>query len=148
VDEVQEVLTDAVNLLGLAHAGLLAQSGRLSYAATLLVFKKAQFLRMDLLALQTAVPNLHSLLIPASVIFQVLDVKPRIGLLEGTVPPPCAPSGRGGHIRFEGVRFTYPLRPGREVLRGLTLEARPREVFVTADTVSNKDILCVIIIIL
>ncbi len=31
----------------------------------------------------------------------------------------------GGGVRLEGVRFAYPSRPGQDVLRGVTMEARP-----------------------
>jgi ABC transporter fused permease/ATP-binding protein len=33
-----------------------------------------------------------------------------------------------GHVRFDGVRFSYPARPDVEVLRGVDFEIRPGEV--------------------
>lgn len=56
-------------------------------------------------------------------LFEVIDAVPDIRDPE---VPAALPSG-GGHVQFEGVNFTYPTRPDRQVLHGVDLELSPGE---------------------
>jgi len=55
-------------------------------------------------------------------VIELLDSKPEIdaGSNEGIIPKEVA-----GRIRFEGIHFRYPTRPGVRVLRELSLTVEP-----------------------
>src|SRR5207237_1189 len=55
-------------------------------------------------------------------VMEVLDAEPEVGDAPGarTLPPVA------GHVRLDDITFGY--EPGRPVLRGVSLEARPGEV--------------------
>jgi ATP-binding cassette subfamily B (MDR/TAP) protein 1 len=57
-------------------------------------------------------------------IIKLLDSVPDIDADSEQGKPVNAETARG-HIRFENVRFRYPIRPGVRVLRGLSLEVQP-----------------------
>lgn len=57
-------------------------------------------------------------------LFELLDTEPAISAPER--PRPLAARSRGG-LLLEAVRFAYPARPDRPVLRGIDLEVRPGE---------------------
>jgi ATP-binding cassette subfamily B protein len=69
-------------------------------------------------------------------IYEVLDTKPSIMDRPGAVP--VRRSAVRGHLRFEGVSFSYPGSP-TPVLRGVDLELRPGETMaVVGATGSGK----------
>lgn len=57
-------------------------------------------------------------------IIKLLDSKPEIDA-ESTEGHAVNPNTTKGHIKFEGVHFRYPTRPGVRVLRGLSFEVEP-----------------------
>ena len=66
-------------------------------------------------------------------LFSLIDRKPemRIGTLK--------PDRVSGHIRFDDVTFSYPTRPGVQVLRGLNLDIAPGEtVAIVGESGSGK----------
>ncbi len=57
-------------------------------------------------------------------IFELLDTEPQIKDAEG-----AAPLARvSGHVELKDVRFTYPDDRGIEILKGVTIDARPGEI--------------------
>ncbi|KAI0346005.1 P-loop containing nucleoside triphosphate hydrolase protein [Trametopsis cervina] len=68
------------------------------------------------------VPDMSSAKGAAADIIDLLDSMPAIDSesTEGDVPKDVT-----GHIRFEGIHFRYPTRPGVRVLRDLNLEVEP-----------------------
>jgi subfamily B ATP-binding cassette protein MsbA len=57
-------------------------------------------------------------------IFELLDTKPEI--TDPLNPEPL--ESVDGHVRLEDVHFTYPDERGVEILKGVTIDARPGEV--------------------
>jgi ATP-binding cassette subfamily B (MDR/TAP) protein 9 len=58
----------------------------------------------------------------ADMVFSLIRRSPR--MTTGS----CAPSTCKGHIKLEGVEFTYPARPNRQVLHGVSFEIQPGQV--------------------
>jgi ATP-binding cassette, subfamily B, bacterial MsbA len=57
-------------------------------------------------------------------VFELLDTRPEI-----TDPPDAKPlSNVTGHVRLDDVRFTYPDERATEILKGVTIEAKPGEI--------------------
>ncbi|XP_071445843.1 multidrug resistance protein homolog 49-like isoform X2 [Hetaerina americana] len=67
-------------------------------------------------------PNFNQAKISASKIFALLDRKPQIPTLNVKADPKWKMEGS---IKFSGVEFEYPTRPGVRILRGLDLEVLP-----------------------
>jgi ATP-binding cassette subfamily B protein/subfamily B ATP-binding cassette protein MsbA len=71
---------------------------------------------------------------------EVLDLDDAVREAPGARPLPPAAGRRAGHVRLEGVTFGY--EPGRTVLHGVDLEARPGEtIAVVGATGSGKSTL-------
>jgi len=68
------------------------------------------------------VPDISSARGAAANIIELLDSKPDIdaGSDEGIIPKEVV-----GRIRFEGIHFRYPTRPGVRVLRELSITVEP-----------------------
>jgi ATP-binding cassette subfamily B (MDR/TAP) protein 1 len=68
------------------------------------------------------VPDISSARGAAADVIELLDSKPDIdaGSNEGIIPKEVV-----GRIRFEGIRFRYPTRPGTRVLHNLSLTVEP-----------------------
>ncbi|KAJ7111081.1 P-loop containing nucleoside triphosphate hydrolase protein [Mycena epipterygia] len=69
-------------------------------------------------------PDLSTAKTAGSAMMRLLESGP------GIPPHSKTPSGKDsekteGHLKFDNVRFSYPTRPGIEVLRGLSFEAKP-----------------------
>ncbi|MCD6735428.1 MAG: ATP-binding cassette domain-containing protein [Burkholderiaceae bacterium] len=58
-------------------------------------------------------------------LLELLEAEPAISAPER--PERLAPSGRGAHVAFESVTFSYPSRPGEHALDRVTLEVTPGE---------------------
>ena len=70
------------------------------------------------------VPDISSAKGAGSDIIKLLDSTPEIDAesIEGKIPDEKTIQG---HIRFEGIHFRYPTRPGVRVLRDLSFEVEP-----------------------
>ncbi|WFD35699.1 ABC-type xenobiotic transporter [Malassezia cuniculi] len=68
------------------------------------------------------VPDISNAQVSASALFGLLDAQPEI---EGRPDDGIDLRECRGHLRFEGVHFRYPTRPGVPVLRGVDLDVAP-----------------------
>lgn len=70
-------------------------------------------------------------------VLEILDSEELVRNAPHAIPLPAPSSGRCGHVAFEEV--TYGYEPGRPVLHGITLEARPGEcVAIVGSTGAGK----------
>ncbi|KAJ6611113.1 P-loop containing nucleoside triphosphate hydrolase protein [Mycena sp. CBHHK59/15] len=70
------------------------------------------------------VPDISTAKTAGSHMMRLLDSSPGIPPHLPTVPDS---EKSEGHLKFENVHFSYPTRPGVEVLRGISFEAQPGE---------------------
>lgn len=75
-------------------------------------------------ALGWIIANAQEAMTAADRIFEVFDTQPSI--VDGKSAVAVAAAGTAGHLRFEGVAFSYP-GTADPVLRGIDLEVRPGE---------------------
>ncbi|KAG9330198.1 hypothetical protein JZ751_026115 [Albula glossodonta] len=59
----------------------------------------------------------------AAKVFDYLDRKPQVSM-EGDLQP----ENLKGHVQFQGLTFTYPTRPNRPALQGLSLDLKPGQI--------------------
>ncbi len=84
--------------------------------------------------------NLRSVEANIDRVLEVLDAEDEVRDAPGARPMPPSRRAQGRHVRLEGVSFGY--EPGRPVLRGVTLEARPGEtVALVGSTGAGKSTL-------
>ncbi|TFY57456.1 hypothetical protein EVJ58_g7010 [Rhodofomes roseus] len=122
-----------VTLLGLlGYGGTMVSQGQISVGdlTSLLLYTVYIILRMPISLLSTPYPNmkLEQTSIMRGVgagerIFELLDRHPAIPPYSGLAMDPA----RRGPVRFEGVSFQYPSRPGVEILKNLDLEVKVGE---------------------
>jgi len=88
------------------------------------------------------VPDISSAKGAGSDIIKLLDSMPEVDAesTEGKIPDKKTIRG---HIRFEGVHFRYPIRPGVRVLRDLSFEVEPGTyIALVGASGSGKSTMC------
>ncbi|MHC4092055.1 MAG: ABC transporter ATP-binding protein, partial [Planctomycetota bacterium] len=120
-DSVTALGTVAVMVLGALHV----LQGSLSVGALLVFLAYVARLYEPLETLAYLSWGFADASAGARRVFEILDVEEQVHDLPGAKPLPRRPAGQRGHVQMENVTFGY--EPGRPVLQGVSLEARPGE---------------------
>ena len=108
------------SVYGLAFwvGGMLVDSGEMTMEDMLKVFFSVVFTAMGAAQAQNGFPDTAKAGVALQRIFSVVDREPEI---DPNVGAP-APASMTGAVGLSSVRFSYPSRPGQEVLHSLSLE--------------------------
>jgi len=143
-----KVSTTTVTAFGAAAVmgigGLHVLEGSLSLGSLLVFLSYLSSLYAPLETLAYVSSGFASSAVGARRVLDVLDAEEGVRDAPGARALPPRPAGERGHVRLEGVTFGY--EPGRPVLHGVTLEARPSEtVALVGPTGAGKSTLVALI---
>jgi ATP-binding cassette subfamily B protein len=107
----------------LGYGGVLVARGQLTAGALTAFLVYTLLMALSLGSLADLWAEVMRALGAAESVLALVDRTPEMPLEGGARPARCR-----GEVRFEGVRFAYPTRPGAEVLQGIELTLAAGEV--------------------
>ncbi len=123
---VKDLITTIGMAVILVAGGRRVLAGTLSIGSLLVFVSYLRTMQGALKGLLANYANFKGVEASIERVFEVLDAEDTVRDIPGARPLPAPKAGEGAHVSIEGVVFGY--EPGRPVLHGVSMEARPGEL--------------------
>ncbi|KAJ3357141.1 Multidrug resistance protein 1 [Entophlyctis luteolus] len=104
------------------YGGVLVQNGDTTFESMNIVIQSVFFMALALGQVGGLAPNITKSLLASNKVFKLID---RVTLMDTLKGPAVETEKMTGDVTLKDVKFSYPTRSEREVLKGVNLDIRP-----------------------